>query len=383
MIDLKTLQPEQLQDPALFAEVQASVIEGIQDGEAATVKDFRLKMKEFMHVFADLEKSEPALMSNYRKLNLYIELQLFEFMPEDIQVRLLERHFFSFARIGLNVLEKIAFALLLHYEELENEKKETLVAAMLNNQELIDNMPLTIDGKQEKSTVGNWIRKYRAAYGIKEQDSLVRIDFSSRGDARNLSEEGRKRLQLVLDAYETLKATQEETEFAAEEVQAVQQPTRSPLYIPSKRSLVPLSEVRRALAPTRGGVSAQPASTPAATHTTTTVVTEDAETFQKLSDIAHVSLRMIEKTGISLAQFVSTVKTEVARVSASNPQAKYEVTELWRQSPLYFLYMDMAHESMNTKKPISQVVQERSAQGRPVLTKEQFDQVSDLSRSIQ
>jgi hypothetical protein len=45
--------------------------------------------------------------------------------------------------------------------------------------------------------------------------------------------------------------------------------------------------------------------------------------------------------------------------------------------------MDMTQESMSQKKPVSEVARARTNDGRPTLSKEEFDIVSDLSRTIQ
>jgi len=400
MIDLKLLTSQQLQDPAQYHEIQQAVIHAISYGQGNDAKDFIHVIDDFFHVFRDLEKDEKELFSNYRKLKLYIELELFELMPEEVQVNLLSRHLFAFSRIHVDVVQKIALSVLLTDEMLENEKKETLMAALLNNQDLIGTAKIPVENKPVPPTVSNWLLKYRNTFGLKRQDSLIRMDFITRGEARSLSEEEREKLRLALDAYEEVKFTKVEIdeEKAPEQTEKAAKQSHSPLYIPRKQAIVPMTEMRRSVVPSAtGGTSVQPArilpstpSVPAAVTNTTTFASAIApelqpqgESFQKLSDIEHVSLPMVERMGVSLQQFVETVKPNILQVQASSPQAKSDLADLWRRSPLYHLYMDMTQESMSQKKPVSEVARARTNDGRPTLSKEEFDIVSDLSRTIQ
>lgn len=400
MINVNSIQIADLQDADRFHEFQKAVVEAVETGHASDVLDFRIRMQDFFREYADLEVEKPELFRNYRKIILYIELEEFEFLTEDLQCTLIQKYFDSFAQLRLDICHKVDLALLLEDDLLRDDKRDTFMAALLQNQTYIGSENIEVEGVAVSPTIGNWTKKYRFKFGFRHQSDMIRMDFCSRDDARTLSERDQGRLRLLVDLIEQLKVEpQREEETEQQPVPAARVENFSPLYVPIKKPKVPLSQVpklnqmasdiqprttlqssysgmpKTAVRPNYGEAPAdqQPSAQ----------VTSSGVAFRSLADLHSLDLPFVQNLGENFASFIAMVKTEVQKVYTRSPESKPPIIELWRQSPLFMLYNEMSEESMQTRQPISAIAEQRNKNGQPTLTKEQFNFVADLSKTIQ
>jgi hypothetical protein len=403
MIEINSIKTEDLQDENRFSEFQAAAFEAVETGRAQDALDFRILIQRFFEEYKDLEYSKPELFKNYRKIILYIELEEFEFIPENLQVMLLEKYLYAFEQLKLDVGQKVDMALLLEDEVLRDGKRDTLMAALLQNQQRIGTEQIELQGNMVSPTVGNWAQKYRIQFGQKHKDEIVRMDFCERDEARTLSDRDKKKLRMLVDLVEELKIEPEKEEYETDEVGEPSKvtPAFSSLYVPTKKPKVPFSDMQKpqgsrafsGMAPQAqqsasslrpqfvqtASLAPQAAQEPEDQVTST----NEAPVFHSLADLNILNLPMIEAFGEQLPHFVETVKGEIQKVYARSPESKPHIVDLWRQSPLYNLYAEMSEESMQARKPISEIAKDRTQNGHPTLTKEQFDLVADLSKMIQ
>jgi hypothetical protein len=61
---------------------------------------------------------------------------------------------------------------------------------------------------------------------------------------------------------------------------------------------------------------------------------------------------------------------------------RLEGVKAWRTSPVNRLYLDIGQESMSAKKDVGVVIDERNGQGKDYLTRDEFNAIMDLNRSI-
>ena len=512
-MNLEQIQVDDLQDAARFNEVQAAVLAAEDDGANTEMVEFRHRLNEFFEVYEDLERKDKDYFKRLRNLRLYIELHNFNSMPERVQKSILKKHTGAFKKAGASFTQSVAEVMILADAFLVDEKAATLMGALLANTELLSKKLITVDGRQVKPTVGNWLKKYRDASGNKYQDGLQQIDFVSRGDARTLGAEERERLQEVIAVFNDLLPNEEEEilEQAEAEEQAAaletsQTPDNTPRYSPfgisQKKAIVPDADIaaftkkqdsaagnsvgdgvkpkasasqpvkpsqaaqspdltplgqskradglassdvagrssgKEASGNTPGNVpfaapvaqqtsvsksvaqdsviapaakqpfvaasgTMEPASakkkelsgrntnkdTPGYTQDQRTPKPQSAprpttgqKTFSSLADLEHIDLAMVHGTGATPEQFAKRIKSEVAKVYQRSPESKQHIVDIWRKSPLYMLYMEMGKESMEKKKSIVDIAAERAKKKKSVLTKEEFDVIADLSKSIQ
>lgn len=399
MINVNSIQIADLQDADRFHEFQKAVVEAVETGHASDVLDFRIRMQDFFREYADLEVQKPELFRNYRKIILYIELEEFEFLTEDLQCILIQKYFDSFAQLRLDICHKVDLALLLEDDLLRDDKRDTFMAALLQNQTYIGSENIEVEGNAVSPTIGNWTKKYRFKFGFKHQSDMIRMDFCARDEARTLSERDQSRLRLLVDLIEQLKVEPQKEEEVEQEVVSPARPENfSPLYVPIKKPKVPLSQVpklnqfasdiqpRSTLQPSYGAMprsGVRPRYDQAPVQQPSPQMTSSGVSFRSLADLHSLDVAFVQNLGEHMGSFVEMVKTEVQKVYARSPESKPPIIELWRQSPLFMLYNEMSEESMQTRQPIAAISERRSRTGQPTLTKEQFNLVADLSKTIQ
>lgn len=386
MTDINDIKIEDLQDSTRFTEFQAAVVEAIEEDRARDALDFRLKIQQFFREYADLENTNPDLFKNYRKIILYIELELFELLPEDLQVVLLEKYFHSFAQLNLDVVRKMELAIVLTDDVLQNDKRDTFMAALLKNQHVIGRQKIELQGKMVTPTIGNWVAKYRQKYGLELRDELVQMDFCSRDEARNLSDQERVELQRVLEAVEMSKIQPEE--YAPEDTVEDETPKTeaqrafSALDVPVKQPKVPISEVQK-IYPNLVPAQQNSLKQKLAPQQNVESPAQHYSGFRSLADLGGVNIDTAAELGISLQDFCERIKMEAQKVYMRSPQSKPHIVELWHQSPLYQVYNAMAEDSMRMQQPIDVVERTRREQGQPALSREEFHLIADLSTSLQ
>ncbi len=386
MIDVAKLQPQDLQDESRFSEIQKALVEAVEEGRARDALDFRIAVQRFFVMFKDLEVQKPELFRNYRKLILYIELELFEILTDDLQVLLLEKYFTSFAQLKLDIKQKVETALLLEDPLLVDDKKETLIAALLRNQTLIGREKIELSGRLVSPTIANWVAKYRLRFGNKPQDELVLMDFTSRDEARSLSEEDREKLHTLLQIVEKLKFEEEPEEETEPETptEKKERPSLSPLYVPLKKPKVSLKEVQKVTSP-MGGIRPQVSRAPQmqAQQAHNVQAPTGMVQFRSLADLNKLDVSMIDRMEVPFSQFVPKIAQEIQKVYTRSPESRRHIVDLWQQSPLYKLYLAMGDESLQMKLPIAQIAERRARSGQPTLTKEMFHLVTELNDTIQ
>lgn len=57
-------------------------------------------------------------------------------------------------------------------------------------------------------------------------------------------------------------------------------------------------------------------------------------------------------------------------------------TKAWQQSEVYWLYLELGQQSMESKKPMTEIIAARSASQQPTLTEAEFEAVSDLNKKL-
>jgi|SRR3989338_6707843 len=101
-----------------------------------------------------------------------------------------------------------------------------------------------------------------------------------------------------------------------------------------------------------------------------------------VEEIKNLSLKDFRKLGASPEEAAGRIWEKINLLEDESLIKKDEGTRAWRQSEVYRLYLLIGAESMAEKKSVSQVVAERQATGKPFLTPQEFNVVSDLNRKL-
>lgn len=432
-MSLSAIKPEDLQNVSQLPFFEQELEEAIRNGKTSDVLDFRLALKKFLEVYADLEYQNANLFSRIRVMKLRIELEFFPLMTDEVQADLLMNHMHDFQIMNMDIDAKAQDLVQLTDPWLYAELREMGLHALLANNEMLGSQQIELDGKLVAPTIGHWVELYRKQDHSSTEAAMARLDFLNHGFARMLSDVDRNLLAQVLevcDTFATLTPLEEPEEAQSPQSQPQPQNTSAPakaatrniLYIPEKRSIgttpttptslpkfnrmptaprsiegmaVPKAEYPvPPQAPTYAPEAVpivhqqavpQQAPTPLRPYAATSSTTSPApgSVFQSLADLEHADRDLVLRSASSFDTFAQGVKQEIEKVYARSPESRAYLVQLWRKSPLYKLYIEMGEQSMDTRTPIQQISEQREQQGLPTLSKEEFDIVADLSRFIQ
>ncbi len=417
-MNLENITTKQLLDPNTWPEIRKSVDFNREEKFYADLYAFFLILKNFLQTSGDLESQQRELFTNYHRLYDEIEVATFSVQPREIQIEILKKRFRNFALYHVDLAEQLDRAIFYEFQTLRDDLKEEYIGALIANSEPLGTGHVTVNNKQLRASIGSWLQKYIEVYGPERRSNVEQTEFVMRNDevASFLNENEQKELLDLLALFDSLRPSHDELlernrlRHAEESVQRQQlaeekltlqrrkrvqvqaqqlaQEIRTTGTLPSAVSAVPPTAAvpaapRRSLS--RMGIFRKKVDAMATPQPAQSQPTSPAQPrgFHSLVDLPQVDRALVETLGATIPQFAQVVKGEVAKVYGRSPQSKGEIVNLWRNSPLYRLYMEIGQESMRTQKTVQQLSQERAKRGLPVLSKDEFDAIADLSRTIQ
>lgn len=100
-------------------------------------------------------------------------------------------------------------------------------------------------------------------------------------------------------------------------------------------------------------------------------------------EIRSMTLADFHKFGGTPKDRVQKLYSRFVALGKESFALRMEGIKAWRESPVYRLYLDVGSESLNTAKPVAEVIARRAAQGVETITEEEFHFIADLNRQLQ
>ncbi len=79
---------------------------------------------------------------------------------------------------------------------------------------------------------------------------------------------------------------------------------------------------------------------------------------------------------------LAKIKRKINFLGEENYSQLLAGIKAWRQSPVNKLYLELGQESINQKKPVNDIIEERRTTGKEFLTKQEFAAIMDLNREL-
>ncbi len=92
-----------------------------------------------------------------------------------------------------------------------------------------------------------------------------------------------------------------------------------------------------------------------------------------------VSFRRLCKTPEDI---IHKIKEKINLLEEESYAKRLYGVKAWRQNSVNKIYLEIGHESINKKKPINAIIEERKAAGKDYLNNQEFEAITDLNRDL-
>lgn len=101
-----------------------------------------------------------------------------------------------------------------------------------------------------------------------------------------------------------------------------------------------------------------------------------------LDEIQALTLIDLRRLASDPRMAVGEIMEKVERLEQESFSQRIAAIRAWQQSPVYRLYLELGHQSMEKTQPIASVIGQRQAAGEPSLTEAEFEAISDLNQKL-
>ncbi|MDP3964963.1 MAG: hypothetical protein Q8Q20_04930 [bacterium] len=101
-----------------------------------------------------------------------------------------------------------------------------------------------------------------------------------------------------------------------------------------------------------------------------------------VEELAELTLDDYRKLGKTLEDSNDKILEKLDLLEEDSYLKRAEGVKAWKRSPVYHTYLNIGRESMEKDMAVVDVIRRREEDGRPVLTKEEFQNVADLNKRI-
>ena len=111
-------------------------------------------------------------------------------------------------------------------------------------------------------------------------------------------------------------------------------------------------------------------------------VKKDYRLVGPVEELAILNLETFRRLGVTTAERVKKITGKINLLAEDSLAKKSQGIKAWRTSPLYKMYLAVGQSSMEYNLGIGQVIKEYSAQGRDIISVEEFEAISDLNKQL-
>ncbi len=435
---MENLSLKQLEDPKIIKQIEQEVGELDNFGRAAEDIPGKIatmfSLDKIIKENPNLKKSAPDLFSQINKNLIKLKGYLLDFMDDEELLKFMEEHILDLVKYNVAFEERIKnFLLQKSYKVRDDFLEKVRVALENNREELGDNILLGEKKANVKGYIKNWIQDFNNFLGVGRH---IKIDIAKylfqSPNVKFLDAESKNYLKKILEFYEKTKLKVNEpfglgayppemfgvevigeagslrAKFQTTEGKELpdiefEKTTEEPSeeLIPQEQEVVSaeawakLEEQRKAAAANIGkekdGKDPEPQKQEAVKETearqsgplTKSVPEPKKEisfSMEGVESIKKLNADVFRKISADPAQAAEKIKSEAAKLIQANPENIIIAKEMWQQSDLYKLYLEIAQEGMETGLPVDKVIGARAKMGKPSLSKKEFEVVVDLSK---
>lgn len=102
-----------------------------------------------------------------------------------------------------------------------------------------------------------------------------------------------------------------------------------------------------------------------------------------IDELAAIGVTEWRRLGRDTPARAQKVKEKIDLLAEESLLERAKAVKAWKQSPIYRLYLEIGTKSMEAELGVEQVIAEREQRGVAVLSREEFDAIADLNRSLQ
>lgn len=102
-----------------------------------------------------------------------------------------------------------------------------------------------------------------------------------------------------------------------------------------------------------------------------------------LEELEHFTVEEFRRLGEkNIQDAVKEISEAIHLLAEESIQRKADGIDAWKQSPLNQLYIAIGNESFNEARPVTEIIAERQAAGKEILTEDEFHAIADLNSHL-
>lgn len=422
---IKDLTEEQLKNKAVLEKIIKSAEEYIQFEFVNEAKELALQLEEQLRKYPGLETENPEIFLGYKKLISQLKFTALIGLNDKETFELMEKGLKDVLDSEIDVLNVLKGKLLIIPGVLRDSYLEELRGALRNNEQRIGTQPIKIDNEAVAPTIKNWLEDYSKILGPEYHDPAERIQYLFQSPNVNLlSDKDKEILKALLKLYDALKLDIREPDGLGSypldmlgievkaksvEVPAPPAPAVSKPSLPERKTEIEaarLAEVRKRLAKTKLGAplkmeeikppesltekpallkeeEVKPTLSPQMAEKPKEIVKSQGPVPKALEDLKNLDINNFRQINPSPKEGAKEIINRINSAILADPAiSRVQALDIWRQSSLYNLYLEIGRRSMSTRRPVKELAEERKSAGQPYLTQEEFEAIAEISGSI-
>lgn len=111
-------------------------------------------------------------------------------------------------------------------------------------------------------------------------------------------------------------------------------------------------------------------------------VKKDYRLVGPVEELGTLNLETFKRLGATIAERVKKITGKINLLAEDSLVKKSQGIKAWQQSPLYRMYLAVGQSSMEYGLNVEQVIKEYSAEGRDIISVEEFEAISDLNKKL-
>jgi len=101
-----------------------------------------------------------------------------------------------------------------------------------------------------------------------------------------------------------------------------------------------------------------------------------------IEELASFDLESFRRLSERPKEAVNKIKSKIDLLEDESFEKRAQGIQAWRSSEVYKNYLALGQESLESNRPVSQIISEKQSQNQPTLTFEEFEAIADLNEEL-